>query len=60
MVMYVTVNGGWFSNRPKQKNKRLTLEAKMDKAVIKDTERGEELTLTDLREEYETLKNAEQ
>ena len=30
----------------------------MDKAVIKDTERGEELTLTDLREEYETLKNA--
>ena len=29
----------------------------MDKAVIKDTERGEELTLTDLREEYETLKN---
>ena len=30
----------------------------MDQAVIKDTERGEELTLTDLREEYETLKNA--
>ena len=29
----------------------------MDKAVIKDTERGEELTLTDLQEEYETLKN---
>ena len=30
----------------------------MDKAVIKDTERGEELTLTELRTEYETLKNA--
>ena len=30
----------------------------MNKAVIKDRERGEELTLTDLREEYETLKNA--
>ena len=30
----------------------------MIKAVIKDTERGEELTLTDLREEYETLKKA--
>ena len=29
----------------------------MDKAVIKDTERGEELTLTEIREEYETLKN---
>ena len=30
----------------------------MHKAVIKATARGEELTLTDLREEYETLKNA--
>ena len=30
----------------------------MNKAVIRDTERGEELTLTALREEYETLKNA--
>ena len=30
----------------------------MDKAVIKDIERGEELTLTDLREEYETLRSA--
>ena len=30
----------------------------MSKAVIRDTERGEELTLTALREEYETLKNA--
>ena len=30
----------------------------MNKAVIKDTERGEELTLTELRAEYETLKNA--
>ena len=29
----------------------------MNKAVIKDTERGEELTLTELWEEYETLKN---
>jgi hypothetical protein len=34
------------------------MEAKMDKAVIRDTERGEELTLTALREEYENLKNA--
>jgi hypothetical protein len=34
------------------------MEAKMEKTVIKDTERGEELTLTELREEYETLKNA--
>ena len=31
---------------------------KMSKAVIRDTERGEELTLTTLREEYETLKTA--
>ena len=30
----------------------------MDKAVIRDTERGEELTLTALREEYENLKKA--
>ena len=30
----------------------------MNKAVIRDTERGEELTLTALREEYENLKNA--
>ena len=29
----------------------------MAKAVIKDTERSEELTLTELRAEYETLKN---
>ena len=29
----------------------------MEKTVIRDTERGEELTLTDLRAEYETLKN---
>ena len=29
----------------------------MEKTVIRDTERGEELTLTDLRTEYETLKN---
>ena len=30
----------------------------MSKAVIRDTERGEELTLTALRDEYEILKNA--
>ena len=30
----------------------------MNKAVIRDTECGEELTLAALREEYETLKNA--
>ena len=30
----------------------------MDKAVIKDTERGEELTLTELRTEYENQKKA--
>jgi hypothetical protein len=34
------------------------MEAKMEKTVIRDTERGEELTLTELRAEYETLKNA--
>ena len=34
------------------------MEAKRNKAVIRDTERGEELTLTALREEYETLKKA--
>ena len=33
------------------------MEAKMEKTVIRDTERCEELTLTDLRVEYETLKN---
>ena len=38
--------------------KRQTMEAKMEKAVIKDTERSEELTLTELRTEYEALKNA--
>ena len=30
----------------------------MEKTVIRDTERGEELTLTELREEYENLKKA--
>ena len=30
----------------------------MEKAVIRDTEYGEELTLTDLRAEYESLKKA--
>ena len=30
----------------------------MEKTVIRDTERGEELTLTELRAEYETLKNS--
>ena len=30
----------------------------MNKAVIRDTERGEELPLTALREEYENLKKA--
>ena len=34
------------------------MEAKMEKTVIRDTERGEELTLTELRTEYENLKNA--
>ena len=29
----------------------------MEKAIIKDTECGEKLTLTELRAEYETLKN---
>ena len=36
-----------YGRRPDQE-KTPTMEAKMDKAVIKDTERGEELTLTDL------------
>ena len=48
---------GRYGRRPDQE-KTPTMEVKMDKAVIKDTERGEELTLTDLREEYKTLKNA--
>ena len=56
MVMYTQFKG-WYGSRPAQR-KTPKMEAKMDKAVIKDTERGEELTLTDLREEYETLKNA--
>ena len=43
---------------PPRPRKTPTMEAKMNKAVIIDTERGEELTLTALREEYETLKNA--
>ena len=49
---------GRFSNRPKQKNKRLTMEAKMKKTIIRDTERNEELTLIGLRVEYEILKSA--
>ena len=56
MVMYTQFKG-WYGSRPAQR-KTPKMEAKMDKAVIKDTERGEELTLTELREEYETLKNA--
>ena len=56
MVMYTQFKGR-YGSRPDQR-KTPTMEAEMDKAVIKDTERGEELTLTDLREEYETLKNA--
>ena len=57
MVMYTLFKGAVRMPQP-PKNQRPTMEAKMDKAVIKDTERDEELTLTDLREEYETLKNA--
>ena len=48
---------GWYGRHPDQE-KHQTMEAKMDKAVIKDTERGEELTLTELRTEYENLKKA--
>ena len=48
---------GRYGRRPDQE-KTPNKEAKMNKAVIRDTERGEELTLTALREEYETLKNA--
>ena len=57
MVMYTQNQGGGTDAAPTQKT-RPTMEAKMNKAVIRDTERGEELTLTALREEYETLKNA--
>ena len=56
MVMYTQFKGA--ARMPPQPRKTPKMEAKMDKAVIKDTERGEELTLTALREEYETLKNA--
>ena len=56
MVMYTQFKGA--VQMPPQPRKTPTMEAKMNKAVIKDTERGEELTLTELREEYETLKNA--
>ena len=48
---------GWYGHRPDPK-KRPTMEANMEKTVIRDTERGEELTLTELHTEYETLKNA--
>ena len=57
MVMYVTVNGGG-AEPPGTRKKRRTTEAKMEKAIIRDRETGEELTLTALREEYETLKKA--
>ena len=43
---------------PRPTQKRQTMEANMEKTVIRDTERCEELTLTDLRTEYEALKNA--
>ena len=43
---------------PPRPEKTPTMEANMEKTVIRDTERGEELTLTELRAEYETLKNA--
>ena len=56
MVMYTQFKG-WYGRHPDPK-KRQTMEANMEKTVIRDTERGEELTLTELRAEYETLKNA--
>ena len=43
---------------PPRPRKHANDGGKMEKTVIKDTERSEELTLTALREEYETLKNA--
>ena len=57
MVMYVTVKGA-VRSCPEREKKRRTTEAKMEKAIIRDRETGEELTLTALREEYETLKKA--
>ena len=43
MVMYTQFKGR-YGSRPAQRETP-NKEAKMDKAVIKDTERGEELTL---------------
>ena len=53
-----TVNGGGFRTARNKKNKRQTMEAKMKKTIIRDTERNEELTLIGLRVEYEILKSA--
>ncbi len=53
-----TVNGGDFRTARNKKNKRHTMEAKIKKTIIRDTERNEELTLIGLRVEYEILKSA--
>ena len=53
-----TVNGGGFRTARNKKNKRQTMEAKMKKTIIRDTERNEELILIGLRVEYEILKSA--
>ena len=42
---------------PRPTQKRQTMEANMEKTVIRDTERNEELTLIGLRVEYEILKS---
>ena len=52
-----TVNGGGATARKKEKQKP-TMEADLEKAVIRDCETGEELPLSSLRKEYENLKNA--
>ena len=50
--------GGRYGAAPEHEKQRRTTEADMEKAVIRDRETGEELTLTALRKEYENLKRA--
>ena len=58
MVMYVSVRGERCGAAPEPEKQRQTMEANMEKAVIRDRETGEELTLAALRKEYENLKRA--
>ena len=54
----MSLSGGSGAGRPEGKKQRRTEEAEMEKAIIRDRETGEELTMAALRSEYENLKRA--